>query len=102
MDRVLASSTRFRPRTEKAAATDPTSAEPVANPAPQNRVTETALRAQHGLLRRERRHRRDRHGAPMLLSGIGFLGLTPRVHRDPAGEATAAKTAAPRRQAVTA
>ena len=41
-------------------------------------------------------------GAPMLLSGIGFLGLTPRVLRDPAGEATAAKTPAPRRQAVTA
>lgn len=41
-------------------------------------------------------------GAPMLLGGIGFLGLTPRVLRDPACEATAAKTAAPRRQAVTA
>jgi hypothetical protein len=36
----------------------------------------------------------------MLLSGIGFLILTLRVLREPAGEAKAAKPASPRPEAV--
>ena len=39
-------------------------------------------------------------GIAMLLSGIGFLILTLRVLREPAGEATAAKAASPRQQAT--
>ena len=40
-------------------------------------------------------------GVAMLLSGIGFLILTLRVLREPAGE-KAAKPVTPPRQAVTA
>jgi preprotein translocase subunit Sss1 len=39
-------------------------------------------------------------GVAMLLSGIGFLILTLRVLREPAGETEAAKAAAPRKQAA--
>ena len=43
-------------------------------------------------------------GIAMLLSGIGFLILTLRVLREPAGEAKAAEAAAapPKQAAVTA
>src|ERR1044071_8081545 len=90
---------------EKAAATDPKSGAPVANPARNIWVTETALTtalntayfaesvATFAIVM----------GVAMLLSGIGFLVLTLRVLREPAGEAKAAKAAAAgRQQAVTA
>ena len=41
-------------------------------------------------------------GFALLLSGIGFLILTLRVLREPAGEAKPAEQAASRQQAVTA
>jgi hypothetical protein len=90
---------------EKAAAVDPKSGEPVANPARNIWVTETALTtalntayfaesvATFAIVM----------GVAMLLSGIGFLVLTLRVLREPAAEeAKAAKATAPRSQAVTA
>ena len=89
---------------EKAAATDPKSGEPVANPARNIWVTETALStalntayfaesvATFAIVM----------GVAMLLSGVGFLILTLRVLREPAGEAKPAEQAAPRQQAVTA
>ena len=88
----------------KAAATDPKSGEPVANPARNIWVTETALTtalntayfaesvATFAIVM----------GFALLLSGIGFLILTLRVLREPAGEAKPAEQAAPRQQAVTA
>ena len=87
---------------DKAAAVDPKSGEPVANPARNIWVTETALStalntayfaegvATFAIVM----------GVAMLLSGIGFLILTLRVLREPAAEP--AKQAAPRQQAVTA
>ena len=87
---------------EKAAAVDPKSGAPVANPARNIWVTETALTtalntayfaegvATFAIVM----------GIAMLLSGIGFLILTLRVLREPAGEASAAKPAAPRSQAA--
>ena len=89
---------------EKAAATDPKSGEPVANPARNIWVTETALTtalntayfaesvATFAIVM----------GFALLLSGIGFLILTLRVLREPAGETKAAEAAVPPRQAVTA
>ena len=89
---------------EKAAATDPKSGAPVANPARNIWVTETALStalntayfaegvATFAIVM----------GAAMLLSGIGFLILTLRVLREPARETEPAEQAAPRGQAVTA
>jgi hypothetical protein len=89
---------------EKAAATDPKSGEPVANPARNIWVTETALTtalntayfaesvATFAIVM----------GVALLLSGIGFLILTLRVLREPAGETKAAEAAVPPRQAVTA
>jgi len=89
---------------EKAAATDPKSGEPVANPARNIWVTETALTtalntayfaesvATFAIVM----------GFALLLSGIGFLILTLRVLREPAGEAKPAEQAASRQQAVTA
>src|SRR5215216_1346261 len=89
---------------EKAAAIDPKSGAPVANPARNIWVTETALTtalntayfaegvATFAIVM----------GIAMLLSGIGFLILTLRVLREPAVEAKAAKPAASRQQAVTA
>jgi hypothetical protein len=88
----------------KAAAVDPKSGEPVANPARNIWVTETALTtalntayfaegvATFAIVM----------GVAMLLSGIGFLILTLRVLREPAGEAAAAKQSAPSGRAVTA
>ena len=85
---------------EKAAAVDPKSGEPVANPARNIWVTETALStalntayfaesvATFAIVM----------GVALLLSGIGFLILTLRVLRGPAREA--ARAAAPRREAV--
>jgi hypothetical protein len=87
---------------EKAAAVDPKSGEPVANPARNIWVTSTALQtalntayfaegvATFAIVM----------GIAMLLSGIGFLILTLRVLREPAGEAKAAKPASPRPEAV--
>jgi hypothetical protein len=90
---------------ETAAATDPKSGAPVANPARNIWVTETALTtalntayfaesvATFAIVM----------GVAMLLSGIGFLVLTLRVLREPAGEKKATEAApAPRQQAVTA
>ena len=89
---------------EKAAAVDPKSGEPMANQARNIWVTETALStalntayfaegvATFAIVM----------GIAMLLSGIGFLILTLRVLREPAGEAKTATAAAPRKQAVTA
>jgi hypothetical protein len=89
---------------EKAAATDPKSGEPVANPARNIWVTETALStalntayfaegvATFAIVM----------GVAMLLSGVGFLILTLRVLRDPARETEPAKQAGSRQQAVTA
>ena len=87
---------------EKAAAVDPKSGAPVANPARNIWVTETALTtalntayfaegvATFAIVM----------GIAMLLSGIGFLILTLRVLREPAGETEAAKAATPRPQAA--
>ena len=87
---------------EKAAAVDPKSGAPVANPARNIWVTETALTtalntayfaegvATFAIVM----------GIAMLLSGIGFLILTLRVLREPAGEAEATKAATPRPQAA--
>ena len=89
---------------EQAAAKDPKSGAPVANPARNIWVTETALTtalntayfaesvATFAIVM----------GVALLLSGVGFLILTLRVLREPAGEAKPAKQAAPRQQAVTA
>ena len=89
----------------KAAAVDSKSGEPVANPARNIWVTSTALStslntayfaesvATFAIVM----------GIAMLLSGIGFLILTLRVLREPAGEAKAAKAAAaPPKQAAVA
>src|ERR687886_1728049 len=87
---------------EKAAAVDPKSGEPVANPARNIWVTETALStalntayfaesvATFAIVM----------GVAMLLSGIGFLILTLRVLREPVAEP--ARTVAARQQAVPA
>ncbi len=89
---------------EEAAAVDPKSGEPVANPARNIWINSTALQtalrpayfaegvATFAIVM----------GVAMLLSGIGFLILTLRVLREPAGEAKPAKQAAPRKQAFTA
>jgi hypothetical protein len=89
---------------EAAAAKDPKSGEPVANQARNIWVTSTALQtalntayfaegvATFAIVM----------GIAMLLSGVGFLILTLRVLREPAGEAKPAKQAATRQQAVTA
>jgi hypothetical protein len=89
---------------EKAAAIDPKSGEPVANPARNIWVTETALTtalntayfaesvATFAIVM----------GVAMLLSGIGFLILTLRVLREPAESTRTAPRAAGAREAVTA
>jgi hypothetical protein len=89
---------------EKAAAVDPKSGAPVANPARNIWVTETALTtalntayfaegvATFAIVM----------GIAMLLSGIGFLILTLRVLREPTGEAKATEPAAPRPKAAVA
>src|SRR5215208_5324237 len=87
---------------EKAAAVDPKSGAPVANPARNIWVTETALStalntayfaegvATFAIVM----------GVAMLLSGIGFLILTLRVLREPTGEAKATESAPSRSQAA--
>ena len=87
---------------EKLAAKDPKTGQPVENGARNIWVTETALStalntayfaegvATFAIVM----------GIAMLLSGIGFLILTLRVLREPAGEAKAAKAATPRPQAA--
>ena len=89
---------------EGAAAKDPKTGEPVANQARNIWVTSTALQtalntayfaegvATFAIVM----------GVAMLLSGVGFLILTLRVLREPAGEAKSAKQAASQKQAVTA
>jgi len=88
----------------KAAAVNPKSGAPLDNPARNIWVTETALTtalntayfaesvATFAIVM----------GVALLLSGVGFLILTLRVLREPAGEAKPAEQAAPRQQAVTA
>jgi hypothetical protein len=88
----------------KAAAVNPKSGAPLDNPARNIWVTETALTtalntayfaesvATFAIVM----------GVALLLSGVGFLILTLRVLREPAGETTAAKAGASRHQAVTA
>ena len=89
---------------EGAAAKDPKTGEPLANGARNIWVTSTALQtalntayfaegvATFAIVM----------GVAMLLSGVGFLILTLRVLREPAGEAKPVKQAASRQQAVTA
>ena len=89
---------------EAAAAVDPRSGEPVANPARNDWVTSTALQtalntayfaegvATFAIVM----------GIAMLLSGAGFLVLTLRVLREPAAPARPASQAASGQQAVTA
>jgi hypothetical protein len=89
---------------EQAAAADPKSGEPVANPARNIWVTETALStalntayfaesvATFAIVM----------GIALLLSGIGFLILTLRVLREPAAGTAPAGKAATRGEAVTA
>ena len=89
---------------ESAAAKDPKTGEPVANGARNIWVTSTALQtalntayfaegvATFAIVM----------GVAMLFSGAGFLILTLRVLREPAGEAKPAKQAASQQQAVTA
>jgi len=89
---------------EKAAAVDPKSGAPVANPERNIWVTETALTtalntayfaesvATFAIVM----------GVALLLSGIGFLILTLRVLREPAGEKAKAPKPAQRQQAATA
>jgi hypothetical protein len=89
---------------EQAAAKDPKSGEPAANPARNLWVTETALAtalntayfaesvATFAIVM----------GIAMLLSGIGFLVLTLRVLREPAAGTAPAGQPAPRGAAVTA
>jgi hypothetical protein len=86
------------------AATDPKTQQPISNSARDIWVTETALTtalntayfaesvATFAIVM----------GVALLLSGIGFLILTLRVLREPAGETKAAEAAVPPRQAVTA
>ena len=66
---------------EKAAATDPKSGKPVENPAAQHlgQRDRAEHRAEHGVLRRERRDVRDRHRHRAAAAGIGFLVLTVRL-----------------------
>ena len=89
---------------EAAAAKDPKTGQPVANQARNLWVTSTALQtalntayfaesvATFAIVM----------GVAMLLSGIGFLVLTLRVLREPAGEAKPAEQVARGQQAVTA
>ena len=89
---------------EAAAAKDPKTGEPVANQARNIWVTSTALQtslntayfaesvATFAIVM----------GAALLLSGIGFLILTLRVLREPAGQTAAQQAPTPRQQAVTA
>ena len=89
---------------EAAAAVDPRSGEPVANPARNIWVTSTALQtalntayfaegmATFAIVM----------GIAMLLSGAGFLVLTLRVLREPIAQARPASQAASGQQAVTA
>src|SRR3954465_10934907 len=89
---------------EQAAAKDPKSGGPVANPARNIWVTETALTtalntayfaegvATFAIVM----------GVALLLSGIGFLILTLRVLREPADAEQAAPAAAARQQAIPA
>jgi hypothetical protein len=89
---------------EKAAAVDPKSGEPVANPARNIWVTSTALStalntayfaesvATFAIVM----------GVAMLLSGIGFLILTLRVLREPAAETEVGTAPASRQQVVPA
>ena len=89
---------------ESAAAKDPKTGQPVANGARDLWVTSTALQtalrtayfaegvATFAIVM----------GVALLLSGVGFLILTLRVLREPAGEAQTAKQPASPRQAVTA
>jgi len=89
---------------ENAAAKDPKSGEPVANGARNIWVTSTALQtalntayfaegvATFAIVM----------GIAMLLSGAGFLILTLRVLREPAGQTAAESAPTPRREAVAA
>jgi hypothetical protein len=89
---------------EEAAATDPKSGEPVANPARNIWINSTALQTalRTSYFAESVATFAIVMGVAMLLSGIGFLILTLRVLREPAGEAKPAEQAAPRQQAVTA
>ena len=89
---------------EKAAAIDPKSNEPVANPARNIWVNSTALQTalRTAYFAESVATFAIVMGVAMLLSGIGFLILTLRVLREPVGETQAAKAPTPRQQAVTA
>src|ERR671910_3874495 len=87
---------------EAAAAKDPKSGEPVPNGARNLWVTSTALQTalQTAYFAEGVATFAIVMGVALLLSGIGFLILTLKVLREPAGEAKAAKPATSRPQAA--
>jgi hypothetical protein len=89
---------------EQAAAVDPKSGEPVANPARNIWINSTALQTalRTAYFAESVATFAIVMGVAMLLSGIGFLILTLRVLREPAGETKAAKSATGSPKAVTA
>ena len=89
---------------EEAAAVDPKSGEPVANPARNIWINSTALQTalRTSYFAESVATFAIVMGVAMLLSGVGFLILTLRVLREPARETEPAEQAAPRQQAVTA
>jgi hypothetical protein len=89
---------------EEAAATDPKSGEPVANPARNIWINSTALQTalRTSYFAESVATFAIVMGIAMLLSGVGFLVLTLRVLRESARETEPAEQAAPRQQAVTA
>jgi hypothetical protein len=89
---------------EKAAAIDPKSGAPTANPARNIWINSTALQTalRTSYFAESVATFAIVMGVALLLSGVGFLILTLRVLREPAGEAEPATQAASRQQAVTA
>jgi hypothetical protein len=89
---------------EKAAAIDPKSGEPVANPARNIWINSTALQTalRTSYFAESVATFAIVMGVALMLSGIGFLILTLRVLREPAGQTAAKQAPTPRQQAVTA
>jgi hypothetical protein len=89
---------------EKAAAIDPKSGEPVANPARNIWINSTALQTalRTSYFAESVATFAIVMGVALLLAGIGFLVLTLRVLREPAGQTAATPAPTPRQQAVTA
>ena len=89
---------------EQAAAVDPKSGEPVANPARNIWVTETALTTalNTAYFAESVATFVIVMGVALLLAGLGFLILTLRVLREPAGQTAPTPAPTPRQQAVAA